>query len=133
MAHLAQEDVDFLVGGPEQVEAVAVNHSAKFVSGGTQAAEESELLTQGGLHPGSPRHAPQRLDSFLDQHSHQPAAAKEHPGGIVSGSTGMQQQSTGSGGSGSAAEPADEASMAAGAYAVAAESLDFASEEMDAE
>ena len=37
---------------------MATHHREKFRSAGLQQMEDSELLTQAGLHPGSPRHSP---------------------------------------------------------------------------
>lgn len=64
-----------------------MHHRSKFVAGPVQQAETSELLTQGGLHPGSPRYASQDPHTFFHQ---QDAAA----------AAGQQQQQSGGGNGG---------------------------------
>lgn len=58
-------------------------HRKKFVSGGIEEGEHDSLLTDGGLHPGSPRS--QRSQEA--QHAHQPRDAQHAESLSVFGSS----------------------------------------------
>lgn len=92
---------------------IATNHIDKFVSGGVQAREESDLLTQAGLHPGSPRWQPAPAPWQ--------AAGRQQPEEPMVGPPAPQPTR----------RPDDDGPIDF-VYGEAAESLAFSSEEMDA-